>query len=265
MEKLWNMGTLVQIQASVWSMETHLEAEDIEKDKREIPDFVRLGYKRLFSKEVKNNFNRIVGKARNTARRQGFDFFLTGAYFVPNSTLPDVLSTLNTLQPEFRRTVDSFIERYDMERDSFLNKYPTYRSNLVPFYPTKEEVRNKFGFNVYCYKISSSAMTTDEALFLSQNVYVDWATQALNQLRKEARNVVLTLEKEIGDNTLDGRSVRRVQTLVRRLADLDLSKDTELLGAAKAVALGPTLQNLSQLQAKASDLPPIRIRKLLFD
>jgi len=264
MEKLWTLGNLVQIQASVWSMQANLEAKDIEIEQGDIPDFVRLGYKRLFSKETKNAFNRIVSGARSTTLRYGFDFFLTGAYFVPNSTILTVMSALKESKAGFDNEVASFIKRYEKERDAFINRYPEHRATLAPFYPPKDLVQSKFGFKTYCYKISSTQFTADEVTS-DEILYMDWATNTLNQLRQEARTVADSLKVAIADDSLDGRSVRKIATLVGRLVNLDFIQDVDLLNAAKAVALGPTTENLSQLKKMATDIPAIRVRKLLFD
>ena len=186
---IWKLGSLVQIKSGMWSMEASLEAKDIEKDEKDIPEFMRLGYKRLFPKEVRNKFTSIVSGARNQSSRFGFDFFLTGAYFVPNTALEGLLPILSVASEEFNTTVDSFLDKYDKEKIAFLNTFPEHRKNLEPYYPDVEVIKDKFYFSVWCYSISSPAMSIGEFAQLTYKDYEVWATSALNDLRQEATDV----------------------------------------------------------------------------
>ena len=264
MNSLWNLGTLVQIQSGIWSMEASLKPDDIGKSPSEIPDFVRLGFKRLFPKEAKNAFSSIANKARSTASRYGFDFFLTGAYFVPNGALEALRPVLETAQTDFNKVTDAFIYKYDNAKASFLNQYPDHRANLVPFYPNVEELRSKFYLNIYCYQIGSGA--TDLGAFggITDDAYIDWATAAVNTLRTEAIDVASAISKAVEDGGLDGRNLRRVFTLVERLSKLDLMNDEKLAAAARAVASNASVKTATGLIKAAKAVPQASIRKLLL-
>lgn len=265
MKALWERGVLVQIRSGMWSMEASLGANDIDKSESEIPDFVHLGYKRLFPKEVKNAFTRISTRARALSNRYGFDFFLTGAYFVPNSALETLLPLLEEAQTDFYKEVESFTDKYDNSMASFLNAYPDHRDRLAPFYPSVEEVRSRFYMNVWCYRVTSPGIPIGEFASLSDDVYVNWATDAVNILRKEAVEVANSIGKYIEDDNLNGRSLRKVTTLIERLASLDLVGDKELLDAARKVSSLQTLESTRVLRKAASKVPATMVRKLILD
>lgn len=266
MDALFKRGVLVQIRVGQWSMEVNLDARDIDKADHDIPDFVRLGFKRLFPKNVRNVFSRISGRARTITNRTGYDFFLSGAYFVPNNALEALLPQLEALQMEYYTAVDGFLYRYEDAKVSFLNEYPAHRANLAPFYPDVEELREKFFFNVWCYQMASaSAVPVGQFGAVSDESYVGWATDAVNSLRTEAKDVAAAIGTAVREGTLDGRNLRRVGTLVSRLSNLDLMEDKDLLRAAERLADDQSGKALKSLVSAAKAVPNSRVRKLLLD
>ena len=266
MDALFKRGVLVQIKVGQWSMEVNLDAEDIDKQESEIPGFARLGFKRLFPKETRNTFSRISGKARSITSRYGFDFFLTGAYFVPNDSLERLLPQLEALQMEYYTAVEGFLYRYDDAKVSFLNEYPEHRANLAPFYPSVDTLRSKFFFNVWCYQMASSpAIPVGEFGGVSNDTYVGWATDAVNSLRDEAREVAKAIGIVSTEGSLDGRNLRRVTNLVDRLAKLDLLEDADLLKAARRLTTDQTGKAVKSLVSAAKRVTNTRVRKLLLD
>ena len=263
MNALWERGTLVQIRSGMWSMETSLDAEDIDKQDDEIPNFVNLGSKRLFPKDVRNRFTRIPTRARSMTNRFGFDFFLTGAYFVPNSALEGLLPELEKLQTQFYEEVETFTQRYDTARISFLNEYPDHRGKLEPYYPPVEDVRSRFYMNVWCYKVTSSAIPVGQFAELNDDIYVNWATDAVNSLRQEAIGVANDISKSIRDDTLTGKNLQKVNTLIKRLVSLDLVEDSDLVKAARNVSIDRSLNATDALKIAAAPVSVARIRKLL--
>ena len=260
---IWKKGILVQIQGGVWSMEAKLQASDIGKESTDIPEFVFLGKKRLFSTKEKNRFLNIVSRARNAAERSGFPFFITGSFFVPFANYDRVKDSVEAERVKFFRLVDEFIERYDERRSEFLETHDSHRALLETHYPDPESVRNMFKFNVVYYMASLSGGITGDAS--GEALYLQWAIESMNSLREEARVVSDAIrEASVGQN-LDGRTMRRVQTLVDRLTNMDLMGDTKLRDAALALSVSPTPERAIALKQVATDVTEDDVRAILLD
>ena len=135
--------------------EARLAAEDIGIT-GDVPDFVTLGYKKLFDKSIRNEFSRIVSNARTALQRYGFNFLLVGSHYVPKEAAPELVPVLQKCREEFYDAVDRFIERYEERRETFLTQYESWRDSLEPHYPDESTVREKFYFDVYSYTIMST-------------------------------------------------------------------------------------------------------------
>ena len=264
--KLWDKGVLIHVRSGVWSMEARLAAEDIGIT-GDVPDFVTLGYKKLFDKSIRNEFSRIVSNARTALQRYGFNFLLVGSHYVPKEAAPELVPVLQKCREEFYNAVDRFIERYEERRETFLTQYESWRDSLEPHYPDESTVREKFYFDVYSYTIMStpSYVSFDGLLdSLNEDVYLDWATGTANGLRKEARGVADSLTTAISDGTLDGRRMRRVRTLVERIATMELSEDIRLKVAATRALEQPSVVSFKSLKDAAADIDRTVMRQVIF-
>ena len=264
--KLWDKGVLIHVRSGVWSMEARLDAEDIGIT-GDVPDFVNLGYKKLFDKSIRNEFSRIVSNARTALQRYGFNFLLVGSHYIPKEAAPELVPVLQKCREEFYNAVERFIEKYDERREVFLNQYYSWRDSLEPHYPDEATVREKFYFDVYSYTIMStpSYVSFDGLLdSLNEEVYLDWATGTANDLRKEARGVADSLTTAITDGTLDGRRMRRVRTLVDRIATMDLSEDIRLQVAATRALEQPSTATFRSLKEAATDIDRTVMREVIF-
>jgi len=262
-DRLWNKGILVQIQGGVWSMEAKLTAKDIGLDGNEIPEFISLGKKRLLPTAEKNRFHNYVSRARNQAERLGFPFFITGSYFIPFANFDRLKDLLEKEKDGFYDTVDAFIERYDDRRDAFLEANDKFREILEVHYPPAGEVRSKFSFQIIYFMASLSSSVTNDAS--GEELYVNWAVQAVNSLRDEARTAADAIQTAVTDGTLDGRTMRRVQTLIDRLTNMDLTGDADLRSAAFAVVSNPSTATASALKSAATAVSLDDVRAVVLD
>jgi hypothetical protein len=260
---LWRKGVLVQIQGGVWSMETRLTADDLNIGIHQIPGFATLGKKRLLDSKHKNEFLNIIGKARSAAERLGFNFVLTGSYFVPFGNFERLKEVITEQQTEFYRLADRFIDNYTERRTEYLEKYAEYWEKLDPFYPAPESVRNSFRFNAIYYVASMSGVVSEAGN--ADDMYLNWAVDAMNSLRSESREVAGAVEKAVDDGTLDGRTMRRVQTLIDRLQNMDMLEDTALRGAALALAADASMDTATALKNAATDVEIGSVRAILLD
>lgn len=260
---LWKKGVLVQVQGGVWSMEARLQAGDLNMDSGSIPEFATLGKKRLLDSKHKNEFLGLIQKARGAAERLGFNFVLTGSYFVPFGNFDRLKDIVAARQKDFYRLADSFVLSYAEKRAEYLERYAAYWDKLEPYYPEPEVVRSKFRFNAIYYAASMSGVVSPDGN--SDDMYLSWAVEAMNSLRSEAREVAESVRKATAEGTLDGRTMRRVQTLIDRLQNMDMLEDTTLRGAALALAADANLNTADALQAAAVDVRPGAVRALLLN
>ena len=79
-----------------------------------------------------------------------------------------------------------------------------------------------------------------------------WLTNTL--MRKNA----------VDDGTLNGRTMRRVQTLIDRLQNMDMLDDTALRGAALALAADATPQTAQALKEAAKDVGVGSVRAIFL-
>lgn len=260
---LWRKGVLAQIQGGVWSMETRLEASDLNIPEGVIPGFATLGKKKLLDSKYKNEFLNIIGRARSAAERLGFNFVLTGSYFVPFGNFDALKKIVTAQQSEFYRQADSFVTRYAERREEYLERYSTYREKLLPWYPEPEVVRQQFRFNAVYYVASMSGIV--ETSGDANDMYLDWAMDAMNTLRSEARTVAEAVRSATLEGTLDGRTMRRVQTLIERLQNMDMLEDANLRGAALALAADANAVTAQALEEAAVDVQAGDVRRILLD
>mgnify|MGYP003649069965 CR=1 FL=1 len=260
---LWRKGVLVQIQGGVWSMETKLTADDLRLPVGDVPGFASLGKKRLLDPRIKNEFLNVIGKARSAAERYGFNFVLTGSYYVPFSNFDKLKDVVEKQKKVFYEKVDRFIESYTERRSEYLERYSEYWEKLEPYYPEPEFVRSKFNMNAVYYVASMSGTMTDTGD--SDDMYLKWAVESMNGLRSEAREAAEVIRKATDNGNLDGRTMRRVQTLIDRLQNMDMLEDPTLRNAALALAADATVGNANALEQAASDIDESSIRAVLLN
>ena len=260
---LWRKGVLVQIQGGVWSMETRLTDDDLNMGVNQVPGFALLGKKRLLDAKYKNEFLNIIGKARSAAERLGFGFVLTGSYFVPFGNFDRLKAVIERQQETFDLKVNRFIEGYTERRAEYLEQYSEYWDKLDPYYPEPEYVRSKFSMQAIYYVASMSGTMT--ATGNSDDLYLKWVVDSMNGLRSEAREVASTIRKATSEGNLDGRTMRRVQTLIDRLQNMDMLEDPNLRNAALALAADASIGNAAALEAAATDVEVESVRAILLD
>jgi hypothetical protein len=260
---IWKKGILVQIQGAVWSMETKLEARDIDKAPSDIPEFVSLGKKRLFSTNQKNRFAKILGRSRASAERYGFAFPITGSFFVPFKNFDTLKVILESQGEKFYSEVDAFIKGYDERREEFLTMHEEHRAKLEEHYPEPETIRSKFNYTVMYYATSMAPNTNGTQS--GDEMYLQFVMDSVNELREDARNVASSIKNTLKESKFDGRTERKVQTLIDKLTNMDLIEDSDLKSAAFRMAVEPTSENADKLAKAATNVSKERVRAVLLD
>ena len=260
---IWNKGILVQIQGKVWSMEAKLEAKDIGKSPDDIPEFVSLGKKRLFSNKQKNEFVAILGRSRATAERYGFAFPITGSFFVPFKNFDTLKALIDSQAEKFYAKVDAFVTGYEERREEFLTQHEEHRDALEAHYPEAEAIRSKFGFNALYYTTSMSSSVNGTQS--GDEMYVQFVLDSMNSLREDAREVAESIKERLKIDKFDGRTERKVGTLIEKLTNMDLLEDSDLKNAAFRLVTEPTSANADKLSEAAKNVEEDDIRAVLLD
>ena len=261
---LWRKGVLVQIQGGIWSMEARLNPSDIDVEPSQIPQFAKLGKKRLLDQKNKNAFLNIIGKARSAAERFGFPFVLTGSYFIPFGNIDRLKDIIAKQQEQFNSEADRFVASYADKIGDYLDSFsPEHRERLEPHYPSPEKLRRTFKFNAVYYVVSMSQMISESVD--ADDMYLNWAVDSMNTLRSEARDVANAVQKANAEGSLDGRTMRRVQTLIDRLQNMDILEDSSLRGAALALATDVSSETAEALKEAAANVSTGRVRAVFLD
>jgi len=264
MNKIWDKGVLCQIQSSVWSMEVRLVSSDLNMNSAEIPPFVKLGTKRLLPQTVRDEFNKHIWNAKSSAKKYGIPYFISNSFFIPFGNMDKLTERINTERTAFYERLENFLERYAPLRESYLEENDSYKHILEEHYPTPEVIRTKFKFNVVYYAASISDVSLGD-IGSAEEVYLEWVVSAANTIRKEARDVAESIGKSIEDGTNNGKTMRKVQTLLDRVQKMDLLPDDALLKATRTLASDPTKGTVQDLKKIAKDVNPLYVRRVLLD
>ena len=195
-KKLFQSGKLVQVHVSKWSMTASATESDLGldklvvkegEDKPEVPSFVTLGKKALFTEDVMRVFSKIESRARTYLLNHSHKFPVADAHFVPQKTLVTVLSELEEFKKSFLLEVNTFITNYEAYQEKMFTAYPAYKESLLPCYPSAEKAREKFDFSVSVYEVAfpkrMAKITVND--IIAQNLAAEKATEKYEAMMKE--------------------------------------------------------------------------------
>jgi len=263
---IWNKGILCRIQGGIWSMEARLDPGDLNMRGEELPDFVKLGSKRLLPHKIKNNFLNTIGRARNAADRYGFPFFIGGTSFIPFENFDLLKEAVEKERVIFFEYVDEFLNKYEVMRNEYLEAYSQHANSLARHYPDVDFVRSRFKFETIYYAANiGSVMGADGT---AEEMYLSWAVNSMNTLRSEARQIADKIIEASELGKLDGRNMRSVQGLRDRVSAKDLLDDPDLKRAVLALSVSSPegmKETAKELKTAARDVNPLFVRKILID
>jgi len=174
LERIFEDGVLIDLDVSIWTMETRMRPEDLGLDPDAVADVFQLGKKLLLPAEARNRFRRIESRARYRIEQVSFPFPISQARFVPKRALPELLEDLEELKEEFNREVDRFVEEYEALKEEIRPRYieaaehawtnshssvsleefvQAFLNRLDSLYPEAEEVRSRFGFSYRVFEV----------------------------------------------------------------------------------------------------------------
>ena len=155
MKNLKNLDGLsvVAIDLDIWSGQTKLEDLDLSLQEDYNQEVVKLGNKRLVSRQVLRPFDRIKSAVRRQMLRRGVPF-LTG-YAIPATQLEDCIKEIEKLKDEFDSAVNEFLSQYENNLDEWIRQNPqdeaAIRRGALPL----KAVAKRFGFTWDAFAVQS--------------------------------------------------------------------------------------------------------------
>jgi hypothetical protein len=96
-------------------------------------------------------------------------------------------------------------------------------------------------------------------------MYMQFIMDSMNSLREDARNVAESIKDRLKDGNFDGRTERKIATLIEKLTNMDLMEDSDLKNAAFRLVTEPTSENADNLTKAAKSVDEDSIRAVLLD
>lgn len=155
MQNLKNLDGLsvVAIDLDIWSGQTKLEDLDLSLQENYNQEVVKLGNKRLVSRQVLRPFDRIKSAVRRQMLRRGVPF-LTG-YAIPASQLEDCIKEIEKLKIEFDNAVSDFVSDYDKNLEAWISQNPQDESAIRRGALPLKAVTKRFGFTWDAFAVQS--------------------------------------------------------------------------------------------------------------
>lgn len=155
MQNLKNLDGLsvVAIDLDIWSGQTKLEDLDLSLQENYNQEVVKLGNKRLVSRQVLRPFDRIKSAVRRQMLRRGVPF-LTG-YAIPAGQLEDCIKEIEKLKIEFDNAVSDFVSDYDKNLEAWISQNPQDESAIRRGALPLKAVTKRFGFTWDAFAVQS--------------------------------------------------------------------------------------------------------------
>ncbi len=273
MKGLFNDGVLLDVHVRAWSFQASLKADDLNIDKKDVPEIFSLGRKALFRREVISKFASIRTLVDYYTQKFSFAFPVGGVRYVPYKSLPVVLENLKELKQEFTAAVDEFVNTYDAERQAMFAKYEKYVPALINAYPEATTIGSKFSFDWVVFEIGNAKPITDKKLLKDMkehavleseiaeyqnrlrdkiDVFLGDAVQSLREeTAKICKKIVDKIDKQ---EVVSEKSVNALKDLVDRFNLMNFIGDTNFettlndlrskITSGKDIAASPKLQDI---------------------
>lgn len=263
LSQLFNDGSLVDIDISMWTGEKRLQPEDLGIPKDSISKTFTLGSKKLLPKEVRSKFKNIDYEARKLLVSKSVSFPFGGARFVPKKALVEFVQEIDKLQQKFQKLVDDLVANFnkykldiraeyvaaahkaydrlkqlkgfDKTRDEYINEF---LARVDSFYPKAEEVRSKYSIDYHVFQVALPDIT--------QASYEDIVSEQkkISMMEKAFSSKINRKIEEFAANMIEE---------IRSKAELVLSKVTDNMARGGRISEA-TLRMLRQMIANYQSL-----------
>lgn len=256
LDRLFQDGTLVQVQTGVWSMRTALSSDDLLlAEGFQLPDSFRLGVKLMLPVAEHSKLTSVVAESSQFMRANSWEFPIANAHFVPNRRLLHVLDKLQGHRAKFQTRVDDFLGRYPALQASWLANCSTQlAASLLPLYPSEASLRRRFRFDVIMFEVSmpkhmrqverpelegrAAAVTEARAAhrqavehMAARNVaQLDaFVQQAINGVRLELLELFRTMEAKLrSGEVLQATSLAKLRRVISTFQEMDFTNNEEI-------------------------------------
>lgn len=252
-KSIFTDGVLLDLDIGYWRGWTKLNADDLDKEEKDILDVFALGKKRMLRNQDFSNFTVVESRARSLLQRFSYPFMLSTVRFVPFTTLKEMLEELEILKKGFNDYTDLFLIEYDGMRENFLSLYTQLRNKLEGKYPTLDELQYKYYFRWTLMEISIprdvKAQVVDESqadelqnLWKKEKVRLQGRLESwVDDMGSYMRTELLKTIKSISDALEDGKIIRessldKVRDTISRVRKLNILDDKEVIRAIETLA-----------------------------
>jgi len=272
LERVFEDGVLIDLDISIWTMETRMKPEDLGLDPDAVVEVFRLGKKLLLPAEARNRFRRIESRARYRIEQVSFAFPISQARFVPKRALPELLEDLEELREEFNSEVDRFVEDYEalkekirphyieaaehawtnshssLSLDEFVRKF---LDRLDSLYPQPNEVRNRFDFSYHVFEVQMPREhRSPEALSAEERARREAEKRMLEQLQTQYSQRINTFLETVV-TTLRQRTAELCQHVAEKIRNGEAISERTLKSMREFVAKFRTLNFVGDQQIEA--------------
>lgn len=186
---------IISIDMDIWSGQTKLEDVDLDLEEEYNADVVKIGNKRLISRDALKPFDRIKSATRRQLLRRGVPF-LSG-YAVPVEQLDDVVEEVESLKKEFDDARAEFLSTYHAHIEQWVAQNPEdekiIRRGTLPV----EAVEKRFQFVWDAFHVQT----------VDNDAAVGRLEATAGQLGDKLVNSIQEMARQFWDRNLRGRAM----------------------------------------------------------
>lgn len=250
-EKILDNGVLVDLNIGFWQGLQRNTKDDLGIS--EEPEYVAgLGTKRLVSKEIRDEWRKIVAQARYVIRKHSFVFPIGESAFVPIGKLPDVETELLKLQQQFEAAREKLAKDFDALRADAIKAYrkanPENANVFEQNYPAKDEAVSAFYFRWAVFNVAlpkkmqlrafNKKKAQKDAEILQQYQHrleeqmQGFIADAVQTLRARAIDFCSTIRDKIkSGDVVSTQSLNALRTWIDRFHEMNFAGDAKVADA----------------------------------
>jgi len=206
MQTITDQLTLVMLDITKWGAHKRVAPDDLNlKDRTPPKTLWSMGAKRVYDPAKLQPFDTLAKQAARACRTVGTDF-LKG-FAVPNASVRELETRLETLAEQYKRLLDRFIGDYHAGLDDWVAQFPEWEGFIRRSAEPVEIVRSRFKFDFDFFRIEAAASPKRIA-------------ERVSGLGDSIMNDVAQIAKEM-DKSFKGKSTlnRRALATFRRIRD----------------------------------------------
>ena len=234
----------VQLSRKMWIGSNKLEGEEIGLDfeslPKEVQEIVKLGSKRMYPIDIRENFLNIYNRAYKYLQANSLPFITEHIRAVPKGKLAEVIAQLERYQHEYYTAKVDFIHNYEDMKAKWETKYkgPIWDS-MAGFYPHKDALAKKFDLFWSVFEVSSatySATSSQEVRVAYQKAKQElerrmgeMVEESITYLRAKASSTVKNLAERLRTGAIcNNATIGTVRNVEQWFRELNIFGDVEV-------------------------------------